>query len=189
MLVGKSKMPGTAQCFECERIWHQENNKKRQGQIDTSKPKSVEKKSFVDGLSGKTRERYLEKRNLIDGVDLYEIDHRSWKYDLSLYPAITYTDLVFYLSNTSSPYTLEDFKAYKSLEAFNQFLSGWVKEIRFMEIGGNRVVSARVSVNFLSFSNYVHFHHQSHGLICYSMDYIMKVDWSPLALSTGNKRL
>ena len=126
---------------------------KRQGQIDTSKLKSVEKKSYVDGLTGKTRERYLEKLNLIDGVDPHEIDHRNWKYDLSLYPAITYPDLVFYLSNTPSPYMLEDFKAYESLEALNQFLSGWVKEIRVMEIGDNQVVSARVSVMLLSSSN------------------------------------
>ena len=141
-----------------------QSKEKRQGQIDTNKPKSVEKKSYVDGLTGKTREGYLEKLNLIDGVDPFEINHRSWKYDLSLYPAITYPDLVFFLSNTPSPYTLEDFKAYKSLEAFNQFLSEWVKEIRVMEIGDNRVVSARVSVNFLSSSNYVHFHHPGFSL-------------------------
>ena len=83
-------------------------------------------------------------------MDPYEIGHRSWKYDLSLYSAKTYPDLVIYLSNTPSPYTLVDFKAYKSLEAFNRFLSGWVREIRVMEIGDNRLVPARVSVNLKS---------------------------------------
>ena len=122
------------------------SKEKRQSQIDTSKPKSVEKKSYFDGLTGRTRERYLEKLKLIDGVDPYEIDYRSWKYDLSLYP-----DLVICLSNTPRTHMSEDVKACKSPEAFNQFMSGWVKEIRVMEIGDNRVVSARVSVNVFEF--------------------------------------
>ena len=61
-----------------------QSKEKRQGQIHTRKTKSMEKKSYIDGLTGKTRERYLKKLNLTDGVDPYEIDHRSWKYDLSL---------------------------------------------------------------------------------------------------------
>ena len=57
-----------------------QSKEKKQSQIDTSKPKSVEKKSYFDGLTGRTRERYLEKLKLIEGVDPYQIDHRSWKY-------------------------------------------------------------------------------------------------------------
>ena len=166
ILVEKIKMLGTGQCFECEQIWHPGNNRKKnwQSQIDTSKPKSVEKKSYFDGLTGRTRERYLEKLKLIDGADPYEIDHRSRKYDLSLYP-----DLVIHLSNTPSPYTSEDFQAYKRLEAFNQFLSGWVNKIRVMETGDNRAVSARVSVNVFEFF-------KLGSWVCYDIDYIMNVD-------------
>ena len=43
---------------------------------------------------------------------------------------VTYPDIVNYLYLCNpSPFTLDDMRAYKSLEAYNQFVCGWVKEL------------------------------------------------------------
>ena len=66
--------------------------------------------------------------------------------DASLFPGITYLDIVIYLSNTPSPYSLEDFKPYKSLESFNYYNNGWVKEVKIKAVKEDiRLISARVS--------------------------------------------
>ena len=49
-----------------------------------------------------------------------------------------------YLVNILSAYTLNDMKAYKSLESCNQMVCGCVKEIGLITFGQNFLVSARV---------------------------------------------
>ena len=43
---------------------------------------------------------------------------------------MTYPDIVNYFIFTPSPYTFKVMKAYKSLEAYNQVLNGWVQDVR-----------------------------------------------------------
>ena len=62
-------------------------------------------------------------------------------------PEIQYPDIVNYLENTVSAYTLNDMKAYKSLESYNQMVCGWVKEIRLITFRQNCLVSARVRLS------------------------------------------
>jgi len=50
----------------------------------------------------------------------------QWTNSLDLVPEVTYPDIFNFLVLTKSPYTLDEFKAYKSLEAYNFFASGWI---------------------------------------------------------------
>ena len=45
------------------------------------------------------------------------------------WPEVTYPDIVNYLIHTTSTYTLNELKAYKSLESYNYFISGFVIDI------------------------------------------------------------
>ena len=69
---------------------------------------------------------------MIGGADPYELAPSSWINDnLESLPSIAYPDIVIYLVFSPSPYTMEDIKSYKSLEAYNQMVCGWVREMLY----------------------------------------------------------
>ena len=49
-------------------------------------------------------------------------------------PSITYPDIVNYLVNAQSPYTMAELKAYKSLDVYNLFVCGWVKDVQYLPV-------------------------------------------------------
>ena len=103
-------------------------------------------KSYIDHLDAETRKCYIEKLNVVGGVDPYTVDKHDWRDDVDLFPAVTYVDLLIYLMHNPSLYTFESFRAYKSLEAFNYFLSGRVKELKVTEMKNDYcLVLSRVS--------------------------------------------
>lgn len=105
--------------------------------------KPVLKKLYRDTLDPVERARYVEKLKQIGNADPYVLKNLSS--DVSLLPAVTYPDIVNYLVYSPSPYTLDDLKCYKGLEAYNQFVSGWVFSISAGVIDGKHVVKAKVS--------------------------------------------
>jgi hypothetical protein len=60
-------------------------------------------------------------------------------------PEVTYPDIVNYLVYTQSAYTLAELKAYKSLQGYNYFISGFVQDI------GHALFS--LASDFFAFSN------------------------------------
>lgn len=109
----------------------------------------------VSQLTGAESERYKEKIASIGGVDPYEIPKVEWTEDKGVLPSITYPDIVNYLVFTKSPYTMEDLKAYKGLEAYQFFVSGWVREPVVAIINDKCVVKARVSTEELLVTNFL----------------------------------
>lgn len=103
---------------------------------------------YVNNLDQLSHKRYLEKVTIINNIDPYNI--KDWETDSDKLPAICYGDIVNYLVYGVSAYTLEEFRAYKSLEAFNQFACGWVKKIQMKQIGCYSVVLGQVSILFHS---------------------------------------
>ena len=57
----------------------------------------------------------MEKINVINDLDPYEIPAKEWSADEELLPAFCTTDLFGYLVCGVSAYTSEQFRSYKSL--------------------------------------------------------------------------
>ena len=110
-----------------------------------SKKISKEGKSsppYRESLGDKEKARYMEKLSLIDGNDPYEM--KTFSADQKLLPSISYPDIVNYLVFSPSPYTLEDLKSYKGLDAYNQFVCGWLREVSTSIVNDKHIVSAKV---------------------------------------------
>lgn len=99
-------------------------------------------------LTGDVKRRYLDKIETLDskdlGVFLLMDPSGIWTTDLDILPSITYPDVFNYLVLTKSVYTLEQFKAYKSLDAYNFFVSGWVSNTKWLAFNNNVLVVAEV---------------------------------------------
>ena len=94
--------------------------------------------------------RYQEKLSLIDGIDPYNVSKESVVHNVDAFPAVTYPDIVNYLVFGPSPFTMEDLRpklrAYKSLEAYNQSVCGWVRDLGVIPVKDDVcVLVARVS--------------------------------------------
>ena len=104
---------------------------------------------YAKGLHGKAKRRYLKKLHLLNGLDPFllaskvgpEKDSPS-TCDL---PPVEATHLVSFLVLETSFVTAKQFKAHKSMEAYNQYVSGWVKEVCAWNINHKCVVTGRVS--------------------------------------------
>lgn len=104
----------------------------------------AKKIDYVDTLDQISRERYVNKIKLIGARDPYTIGTKEWRDDPDIFPDVTYPDIVNYLVFQQSVYSLEDLKAYKSLESYNYFINGWVKEVKCLEVNGHCLVTSRV---------------------------------------------
>ena len=62
------------------------------------------------------------------------------------------SDIVNYLVFSPSSFSADDIRAYKSHEAYNQVIEGWVRDVKFMTTSGLKVVKGKVfrlvSLNF-----------------------------------------
>ena len=103
----------------------------------------VAKQQYVDTLDLLSRQRYLDKLRIVD-VDPYALPNSAWSKSEASFPAVSYPDIVNYLIFTKSLYTMEDMKAWKSLEAYNQLTSGWISDVAVFVKNGYHVVRAKV---------------------------------------------
>lgn len=109
---------------------------------------SIKLSNHARGLTGDVQKRYLDKILLLNSQDPYLLLKDNcvlWTTDLNLVPSITYPDICNYLVLTKSAYTLEEFKAYKSLDAYNFFVSGWVSNVKWTVVDSYVLVVAEVS--------------------------------------------
>ena len=87
---------------------------------------------YATGLDPTAKGRYEDKIGAI-GVDPYVIPKQEQKSVVSStveeLPDLTYHDIYNYFLNSASPITGEALKAYKSLEAYKFFISGFVRDI------------------------------------------------------------
>lgn len=86
--------------------------------------------AYYAELIGPAHVRYQEKVKLCDDVDPYSLrPGADTTMNVSAFPEFPHGDIVNYLVFSASFATLEEMKAYKSLEAHNYVTSGWVKAL------------------------------------------------------------
>ena len=70
----------------------------------------------------------------MDGIDPYEIA-KEWEDDVNLWPAVTHVHVCMYLILTPSPYSQSDLLNYKSLDSYQTFVKGWVRQVLVKSVG------------------------------------------------------
>ena len=96
---------------------------------------AASRSSYSDSLDYESRKRYFDKLKTDYEVllDPYSVSDDQWVDDVRKWPSVEFGDLYSYLIETKGPYTKESLKAYKSLEAYNYFHSGYVHTVLFYE--------------------------------------------------------
>jgi hypothetical protein len=72
----------------------------------------------------------------------------QWTNSLDFIPEVTYPDIFNYLFLTKSAYTLDEFKAFKSLEVYHFFASRWIYNTKWYAVNYVVLVVAEVKVFF-----------------------------------------
>ena len=97
---------------------------------------------YASALESHVKLRYLKKISIV-GIDPFIIPCEQ--FNPECLPAIEQSDLFGYLVLQTSYYTNDQFKNYRSLNAYNQVVSGFVASVRGKIISGKYVVVAKVS--------------------------------------------
>lgn len=97
---------------------------------------------YARRLEDKVKQRYINKISVLGGKDPFLNDNFVWS--ATVLPPTESTDLVNYLVLGTSYYSGQQYKAYKSLEAYNHFVSGWVGSVKGCEDNGHYVVISEV---------------------------------------------
>ena len=101
---------------------------------------------YYEQLKDNVKKRYNEKLNIIGEAvdDPYTFNSG---FEIDVMTNIEYPDIYNFLINTPSPYTKEEFKAYKSLEGYKCLVAGWIGDISVHPVGedqGKMIVTANV---------------------------------------------
>ena len=84
----------------------------------------------IRSLDREAEKRYLNTLPLIDmDVCPYMIPEDCWKNDPTCWPLLEWPEVYNYLLDTPGVFTKESMKNRKSLEAYNQFVSGWFRTV------------------------------------------------------------
>ena len=100
---------------------------------------------YCNSLSGPAKARYKDKVDIC-GFDPYSLKNSDFEDDPERLPTVKYPDIFNYFVLQTSWVTKQQMKAYKSLEACNFFVSGWVSKLQRKQVGTDKsCVFARVS--------------------------------------------
>ena len=91
-----------------------------------------------------SKKRYADKLDTSNGIDPYEIPRNEWQDNIDMWPAITHVHVCMYLILSPSPYTKEDLLNYKSLDCYQNFVRGWVREVFVKAVNNKRIVIGKV---------------------------------------------
>ena len=84
--------------------------------------------TYAENLSDEAKARYLK---MLGGLDPFVGLPGA---PTEAVPPVDASDLVAYVVLQTHFITTQKFKAHKSLEAYNQFVSGWVKDVRSWKV-------------------------------------------------------
>lgn len=95
---------------------------------------SSSKASYAESLDQLQYATYRDKLALIEGLDPYTVPSEAIVHDVEALPKITHRDIFNYLIFSPSPFTIDDMKDCQSLEAYNVFFRGWVRDVGVTQI-------------------------------------------------------
>ena len=107
--------------------------------------------TYAESLPEEAKRRYKAKIAVSDGLDPFMNECLGDPVDCN--PPVDACDLVSYLVLQTSFLTSQQFKARKGLEAYNQFVSGWVKDVITWKISDKHLTVGRVSILIKSVKN------------------------------------
>lgn len=94
--------------------------------------------------SSEVSTRYKEKvRDFCDGIDPYNLNSNNKD---PLPRNVHYFDIVHYCLDKDSTYTFQAFKAFKTLESYRIYESGWVQSVVCKSIQTGSIILAEVNV-------------------------------------------
>ena len=96
---------------------------------------------YAKALEGRVNERYLQK---ISAIGVAPASIPTDQFSPECFSPVEISDLLSYLVLETSYYTNQQFQAFKSLEAFNQIVLGFVTSVVGKLIAGKDLVRARV---------------------------------------------
>lgn len=99
---------------------------------------------YAQSFTGDVKLRYLNKISLLNNVDPYTLKPQNFSFDRIEFPRVSYIDIVNYVVFEKSAYSKESMKAYKSLDAYKYFQSGFVKRVGMKKFGNNFLVMGKV---------------------------------------------
>ena len=107
---------------------------------------------YFAGLNLDDKKSYEEKLKKISNIDPYNLSASFYSDSSENWPNIEFPDIVNYLLFTSSRYTNDQLKAYKSLDSYQYFIAGWVRCI----FVGKATQSTRILIGKVSLSLIFH---------------------------------
>ena len=114
---------------------------KRKSSKDTKNISSLPVSDYVKKLELHVKRRYLEK---ITSIGIVPVLVNGKHFEPDCLPPVESTDLLFSLVLKTSFYTQQQFKAFRSLEAYNQMVSGFITSVQGHIIANKFVVLAKV---------------------------------------------
>jgi hypothetical protein len=96
---------------------------------------------YANQLEVNEKKRYIDKISCI-GIDPFIIPENN--FDPECLPPVESMDLVSYLVLETSYYTQQQFKAFRSLQAYNQMVSGFIQTVQGQIISGKHVVIGKI---------------------------------------------
>ena len=102
---------------------------------------------YYSTLPVESQRRYKEKISKINNIDPYALKKNDFLYEHDFYPKINFNDISSYLLFAPCPVSAKEMKSYKSLEAYNQFHWGWLKEIGIKLFHNDKICLVRGRVS------------------------------------------
>lgn len=102
----------------------------------------------TDSLPPEAKERYKKKLELcgLGQKCPYQLPADAWNDDPTKWPSLEWPEVYDYLINTPGVFTREAMQNRKSLEAHNQFTSGWVRTVRHYSVPHKSIVILKAEV-------------------------------------------
>ena len=105
--------------------------------------------SYAEKLSEEAKKRYQDKLKVISSIDPFLLQAGTHSGETSSLPRCR-----SYLVLQTNFITAKQYKSHKSLEAYNQFVCGWIKEVHAWREAGKFIVTGRVSCSLCMLIKY-----------------------------------